>query len=80
MREREGEIAMYTVVDPVQTCGNCLHAKWEKTPNDRIKKHRAGECRGVVTLVAPMSYRVTLHKQWVWPRDDATKCVKWEKA
>lgn len=64
-----------TLNSTVKTCGTCKHYEvLFKTPTGRPQKGKYGQCNGVVTLIAPMAYRVTFHKQAAWAKNDAEKC------
>ena len=68
-----------TSTDTAKKCGTCKHMQvLDFTPSGRPKKDKACKCNGVVTLVAPMSYRVDLHQSYVWPNNDASKCPTYE--
>ena len=57
------------------TCGDCkFYEVLYRTPSGRPQKGKHGQCNGVVTLVAPISYKVTLHKMAAWPDTEAKDC------
>lgn len=64
-----------------KTCGDCkFYEVLFRTPTGRPQKGTYGQCNGVVTLVAPISYQVTLHKSAAWATTDASKCPCYESA
>lgn len=62
-----------------KTCGNCQHYEvLFRTPKGRPQKGKYGQCNGTLTLIAPMAYRVEIHKSAAWADADALKCPTYE--
>lgn len=62
-----------------ETCGTCKHYEvLHKTPTGREKKGMHGNCKGVLTLVKPLAYDVTISKRAVWAKTDAASCPLYE--
>ena len=67
--------------DTTKVCGTCKHYEvLFKTPTGRPQKGKYGKCNCVLTLIKPMSYRVTISQQAAWAKDDATACPTYEVA
>ena len=71
-----------------QTCGECPHAEWTRTPTGRIKKQTHGRCGKASELLEFYSHRKVApciclnppHLTAVWPDYDATNCPMWHNA
>lgn len=58
-----------------RTCGQCRNFKvLFRTPSGRPQKGKYGECTGVLTLVKPIAYHVTIEKKAVWHNTEARGC------
>lgn len=67
--------------EPLKMCGNCKHYEvLYKTPTGRPKKGLHGQCNGVLTLIKPIAYDVTISKRTAWPTTQAHHCPVYERA
>lgn len=68
-----------TALNTTKTCGDCKHYEvLFKTPTGRPQRDKYGQCNGVITLVAPMAYQVTISKMAAWAKDEASACPTYE--
>lgn len=71
---------MASSLNTTKCCGNCKHYEvLFKTPTGRPQKGKYGQCNGVLTLIAPMAYRVEIHKAAAWADADAQKCACYDR-
>ena len=75
----------------MNTCKQCAHAEWNRTPTGRIKRDTCGKClkaseivdlfnRELVMTAPPC---VSVYKAGInaiWPNNDADKCPHFQEA